>query len=66
MTAAEKAALRAEFPKHWFVKVQRAGIECIVAIPKRDDDPMMKMPNGAPMPVAMLHGVTVKLGGVTA
>jgi len=60
MTDAEKSALLAAHPGCWFVRVQKAGTECIVAIPKREDAEI-KMPGGAVWPVAMLHGATVRL-----
>lgn len=59
MTDAEKSVLLKTHPGCWFVKVQKAGMECIVAIPKRDA--VIKMPGGAVWPLEMLHGVTVKL-----
>ena len=59
MTDAEKSVLLKTHPGCWYVKIQKAGTECIVAVPKRDAT--IKMPGGAVWPLEMLHGTTIRL-----
>lgn len=64
MTDAEKAALKAQYGNHWFMKVIKAGHEVLIAIPKtkKAEQGEIRMPCDGPVwPVSMLHGTTMRL-----
>jgi len=62
LTDDERAALKAEYPAHWFVRVVKSGMTALVAIPKTAKGEV-QLPNGGPMyPVEMLHGMTILIG----
>jgi hypothetical protein len=59
LTDAERDALKAQFPAHWFCRIVRDGWQLLLAIPKRADDP--PIPSMPGMNLSMLHGATIRL-----
>jgi len=58
MTAAERIALKQQYPQHYFVRVIALQHEAIIAIPIREPEPVL--PGG--LNLSLLHGATIRLG----
>ena len=61
LTDAERAALKRDYPNHYFTRLVGYGVSAILATPKRDDDPAVSSMPG--ITLSMLHGATMKIGG---
>lgn len=55
MTADERAALKAAFPAHYYLRVIGYGYECVLAIPKSQPTPEREAR------AELMHGATVRL-----
>lgn len=60
MTDEERAALRKQYPNHWFCKVVGYGHEVLMAIPKRQE--ITPVPSLLGLDIEMLHGATMRIG----
>ena len=59
MTDEQRAVIRAQYPDHFFVRVEKGDERALLAIPRvHADKPIPSMPG---MTVDMLHGATIKL-----
>ena len=61
LTDAERAALKRDYPNHYFTRLVGYGVSAILATPKRADDPAV--PSMPGITLSMLHGATMKIGG---
>jgi hypothetical protein len=56
VTSEEKAALRQQFPTHYFLRVLALGHQCVIALPRKQSTPEKEAA------VELWHGATVMLG----
>lgn len=59
LTDEQREAIRARYPDHFFVRVEKGEERALIAIPKKHaDKPIPSMPG---MTVDLLHGATIRL-----